>query len=232
MSANKNLSLFIPFVFPNFDQKYVTNAFATVGNVERVDFVEKQDRAGKTYNAVYVHFNKWYINKLANNIYEQCFEKNGQTQFYHDDSNYFWIVLPNTAKKHVRGERKPRIELGNTNAINVKSIEKEEIEQKINDKPEPANNNDEEFEEYLEVLRAPVKEWEEDEIAEIEEMIEEDENLISIDGRYVQVIEQENNWFRGEIAQLRAALINLDRMYQVEAAKVRAFSSVGTSVDL
>jgi hypothetical protein len=230
MSINKNLSLFIPFVFPNFDQKYVANAFAKIGNVERVDFVAKQDRAGKAYNAVYVHFNNWYINKLANHIYEECFEKNGQTQFYHDDSDYFWIILPNTAKKHVPGERKTKISLGNTNAINVKSVEKEEHEQKM--------TNNKEFEEYLEILRAPVKELEEleeleeYEFAEIEkEMEAEDENLVSIDWRYVHTIEEENKWFRGEIAQLRAALINLDRMYQVEAAKVRAFSNVGTSVD-
>jgi hypothetical protein len=62
---------------------------------------------------------------------------------------------------------------------------------------------------------------------EIEEMlVAEDENLISIDGRYVQAIEEENWAMRAEIAQLRAALINLDMMYQAETAKVRAFSSV------
>jgi len=39
-------------------------------------------------------------------------------------------------------------------------------------------------------------------------------------------LEQENAWVHQEIAQLRQALINLDQMYQAEAAKVRAFSSV------
>ena len=64
-------------------------------------------------------------------------------------------------------------------------------------------------------------------MAEIEAELEaEDENLVSIDYRYVQAVEQENVWLHGEIAQLRLALINLDQMYQAEAAKVRAFSNV------
>lgn len=231
MSAIKNLSLFVPFVFPNFDEKYVTKAFAKVGNVHRVDFVAKQDRDGKAYNAVYIHFKEWYNNELANHVYEECFQKNGQTQFYHDDTNYFWIVLPNTAKKHVPGERKPRIGLGDSNAINVKSVEKI-AEKPATEKPAP-KKSDLEFEEYLELLRGPIKECDETEVAEIEALMEEeDKDLISIDWRYVHAIEQENKWLHGEIGQLRAALINLDRMYQAEAAKVRAFSSVVTSVDL
>jgi hypothetical protein len=220
-------SLFIPFVFPNFDQKYVANAFANIGNVDRVDFVAKQDRAGKTYNAVYVHFKDWYNNKEANHLYEQCFRKNEKYEFYHDDSEYFWIVLPNTAKKHIPGERKQRISLCGANEINVKSLE---------------NTPEEDFEEIkIEVFKKCLQdEQREAELAEIEaemekdieKMEEEDENLVSIDWRYVQVIEQENKFLHGEIAQLRMALINMDRMYQAEAAKVRAFSGVVNYVDL
>jgi hypothetical protein len=63
-------------------------------------------------------------------------------------------------------------------------------------------------------------------MAEIEaELDKEDKNLISIDCRYVQMIEQENMWLRAEVGQLRAALINLNQMYQAEAAKVKAFSN-------
>jgi len=225
MSARKNLSLFIPFVFPNFDQKYVANAFDKIGNVDRVDFVTKQDRAGKTYNAVYVHFKEWYSNSLADHIWEQCFEKNSKTEFYHDDTEYFWIVLPNTAKKHMPGERKQRIELGDAYAINVKSVEK------------PSTTNlDTDFDEYIQNLSEPIEEWDTEREIQMEEieaaMEEEDKDLISIDGRYVEAIEQENKWLHAEIAQLRMALINMNRMYQDEAVKVRAFSSVGSYADL
>jgi len=220
MSANKNISLFIPFVFPNFDQKYVTKAFAKIGNVDRVDFVAKQDRAGKTYNAVYVHFKEWYNNKLADHIWDQCFEKNEQTQYYHDNTEYFWIVLPNTAKKHVPGERKQRIGLGDANAINVKSAE-DPVTAKLDNKIEEECFEEDDMER-------------EAELAEIEalmeqEKMEEDKDLISIDWRYVHMMEQENKWLHGEISQLRTALIKMDQMYQAEAAKVRAFR---TSVDL
>ena len=40
----------------------------------------------------------------------------------------------------------------------------------------------------------------------------------------IQVIEEENMWLRNEVLQLNQALINLDHMYKVEAAKARAFS--------
>lgn len=245
MSARKNLSLFIPFVFPNFDQKYVANAFAKIGNVDRVDFVTKQDRSGKTYNAVYVHFNELANNKLADHIWEECFENNGKTEFYHDDTEYFWIVLPNTAKKHMPGERKPRICLGKSNAINVKSTENTpENEPSYPKKPnyaevtaeKTAKKLDVDFDEYIQMLHEPIEEWDterENQIAEIEAaMEEEDKHLISIDWRYVHMMEQENKWLHGEIAQLRMALINLDRIYQAEVVKVRAFSSVGSYADL
>jgi hypothetical protein len=224
-------SLFIPFVFPNFDQKYVANAFANIGNVDRIDFVAKQDRAGKTYNAVYVHFKDWYNNKEANDLYEQCFQKNGKYEFYHDDSEYFWIILPNTAKKHIPGERKHRIGLGDANAINVKSVEKtaeeefEETKFEVFKKCLQEEQREAELAEIDAELEAEIEK-------EIEKMEEEDKNLISIDWRYVQVIEQENKYLHTEIAQLRMALINMDRMYQAEAAKVRAFSGLGSSVDL
>ena len=97
MSAIKNISLFVPHVFPNFTQKYVAESFADLGDVDRVDFVAKQDRDGKPYNAVYIHFKKWYNNGFAIKTQDDI-ERNGSVKFYHDESEYYWIVLPNTAK--------------------------------------------------------------------------------------------------------------------------------------
>jgi hypothetical protein len=256
MSAIKNISLFVPHVFPNFTQKYVAEAFADLGDVDRVDFVVKQDRDGKTFNAVYVHFNKWYDNRGAS-VIQNDIANNGSSKLYHDDSEYYWILLPNTAKKHLPGERKPRLDLGEFNSINVKAVEntpenktREVVCLDAPKKPSyyyrsitPTLSD----EECLELLRAPIEEWDVEasdeaaQMAEIEdELAAEDDNLVSIDWRYVQAIEQENcrlhgeNFLlngencqlNGEIAQLRMALINLDQMYQAEKAKVRAFSNV------
>lgn len=244
MSANKNISLFIPFVFPNFDRDYVAEAFAQIGEVERIDLVAKQDRDGKSYNAVYIHFKKWHNNRFAAGIITDILN-NGSTKFYHDKSEYFWIVLPNTAKKHIPGERKPRLDLGEANSVSLKSIEKtpeKSLKEEVTCPSPPKKstyadtaNIERESHNGLNLLDEFDAEASEEtiEMAEIEAELEaEDENLISIDYRYVQSIEEENFWLHGEIAQLRMALINLDQMYQAEKAKVRAFNNIETSVDL
>jgi hypothetical protein len=253
MSAIKNISLFVPHVFPNFTQKYVAESFADLGDVDRVDFVTKQDRDGKDFNAAYIHFKRWYDNRAAITI-QDTIANDGSTKFYHDDSEYYWIVLPNTAKKHIPGERKPRIDLGEAKSVSVKSVQKTP-EKQVKEvacpgapkKPSYAHNANsgarkpiaptlprlESSEQCcLKLFDEFDAEVSEDaaQMAEIEAELEaEDKYLVSIDSRYVQTIEQENLWLHGEIAQLRMALINLDQMYQAEKAKVRAFN---TSVDL
>lgn len=242
MSAIKNISLYIPHVFPNFDKEYVANAFNDIGEISQIDFVAKRDRTGKNFNAVYVHFNKWY-NNTDNRNFQYNIVENGSDKWYHDDSQYYWIVLPNTAKKHIPGDRKPRIDLGDSNVITTsKNLQPllafvpSKVSQKKPTYAEVAVKPLEEVKQSLEVSFDEVAAFEaeiEAELDEIEDFLdEEDENLIKIDGRYVQQLEAENWSMSAEIAQLRAAIINLDQMYQAEKAKVRAFSNVETSVDI
>jgi uncharacterized protein YPO0396 len=162
--------------------------------------------------------------------------ENGNDRWYHDDSQYYWIVLPNNAKKHIPGDRKPRIDLGESKAISTS--QKENTVKVCPATPEKrsyadAIKTDEKpfkkvVNKSLDINFDEVAAFEaeiEAELDEIEDLLdEEDENLIKIDGRYVQQIEAENWSMSAEIAQLRAAIINLDQMYQAEAAKVRAFS--------
>jgi hypothetical protein len=196
-------------MFPNFTQKYVSEAFARVGDVDRVDFVTKQDRNGKQFNAAYIHFNRWYDNHAASLIQDNI-AKDGSHMFYHQYSEYYWIVLPNTAKKHVPGDRKPRIDLSESkprmdlsesNSLSVKPVEKT---------PEKTSKPSKSVGELV----AEFQEWytneaseETAQMAEIEAELEAvHENLISIDGRYVKAIEEENWRMRAEIAQLRASI--------------------------
>ena len=248
MSAIKNISLFVPHVFPNFTQKYVVESFAELGDVDRVDFVMKQDRDGKQFNAAYIHFNRWYDNRDASMI-QANISNEGSAKFYHDDSEYYWLVLPNTAKKYVSGERKPRIDLGESKSLSVKAVEKtpEKTVKKlacpgapkklsyveVADKPtKSVAEFEDEFQEWYANLESHVDipneaSEETDQMAELEAELEaEDENLISIDWRYVQTLEQENMWLRTEITQLRMAVINLHQICQAEKAKVTAFSNV------
>ena len=98
MSAIKNISLYIPHVFPNFDKEYIANAFKNIGEVSQIDLVAKQDRNGNNYNAVYVHFKKWYTNKKALTFYDSVMDESKEARLCHDEP-WYWIVLPNTAKK-------------------------------------------------------------------------------------------------------------------------------------
>jgi hypothetical protein len=276
MSAIKNISLYIPHVFPNFDKEYVAKAFKNIGEVSQIDFIAKQDRNGRNFNAVYVHFKKWFANKKAATFYDSVLDESKEARLYHDEI-WYWIVLPNTAKKQIPGDRKPRIDLGDMKAIAPekhvvghsvltpeKTFEDEldslegDIQNSWNEFKEFKKHSSREVEKscpgapkkpaYAHAVVKPLEEVKQsleirfDEVAnfeaeieaeldEIEELLEqEDENLVKIDGRYVQHLEQENWAMSAEIAELRAALINMDQMYQAEVAKVRAFNT--SSVDL
>ena len=216
------MSLFVPHVFANFDKEYVADAFSKFGDVDYIDFVARQDRVGAEYNAVYIHFKKWHDTPA--NI---AFQNQKSNRVYHDGP-WYWIVLPNTAKKHVPGDRKPRIDLGESNSISVNTPEKSvkntvcpvapkksTYTEKVLEKPVTRNlNND--FEEFDAEEKAKME--------EIEALMDaEEEHFVTIDSRYVATMEQENMWLRCEVHQLRQALVNLDQMYKAEVAKVRAF---------
>lgn len=176
MSLNKNLSLYIPFVFPNFDKDYVSYSFSEVGEVERVDFVPKLDKYGKNYNSVYIHFKEWFESK-ENEDFQFELLKNGSEKWYHDNSNYYWTVLPNKTSKHNVGARKPRINLKDL----VEAPKEEEVEVEMEFQPE-------DFAEIAQLL---------------EEDDDEDKNLISIDWRYVKELESENQELRTTLARLQ-----------------------------
>lgn len=237
MSAIKNISLFVPHIFSNFDKEYVADVFATFGDVSHVDFVAKQDRDGKDYNAAYIHFKRWYDLPASRKFHSDLLSDYGKlvpVKVYHDGP-WYWIVLPNTAKKHVSGERKPRIDLGEAKAISINTPEKVAKAPVCPGAPKKATyaavvsdsvvtNLADSF--HAEAFDVDAAE-EEAQMDEIEKEIEaEDSNLVSIDYRYVKAIEEENMWLNTEVGQLRQALINLDKMYQAEVAKVRAFTTI------
>lgn len=117
MSAFKNLSLYIPHVFPNFTKDYVATVFSNYGDVDHIDFVAKQDKHGKNYNAVYVHFKEWHDTQDNRNFQSELLAGD-ESRVYHDGP-WYWIVLPNTAKKQISGNRKIRIDLGDINTVSA-----------------------------------------------------------------------------------------------------------------
>jgi len=211
MSEIKNISLYIPHVFPNFDKEYVSNALNNIGEISQIDFVPKQDRNGNNFNAVYVHFNKWYNNKYNRSLYSNIME-NGFDHLYHDNM-WYWIMLPNNAKKHIPGERKRRIDVSELFKTPVKVSEdsvcpdtpvKSEKPTYTEEVEEVKQSLENIFDEEAAAFEAEI-EAEMDEIEKfMDEQDEQDGNIIKIDGRYVQQLEAENWAMRIEIANLRS----------------------------
>ena len=107
----ENMSIYIPHVFPNFTSEYIRNVFEEfVGRVHRVDLVTKMDKNNKMYNAAYIHFDHWYNTTFTENLQNRIHDPTQEARIVHDDP-WHWILLENTAKKYVPGERKQRIQL-------------------------------------------------------------------------------------------------------------------------
>ena len=254
MSA-MNISLYIPYVFVNFDKQFIIDTFQEIGEVSEVDFVAKQDRSGKAYNAVYVHFKQWYTNDEAVAFYNDVLDETTQTKFYYDDK-WFWIVLPNKAKKYNPAEPKTKIDLGEMKTLSQRYILASEPAHStkldlsnVTGKDKVYARNETSYADVLTMSEMPempklerlqnipitYDNWadecvsEEDyydydyeteidkreaEMDDIENMLqEEDDQLITIDGRYVKAIEEENRAMMYVIAQLRAQLSMVDNLY-------------------
>lgn len=97
---NQLLSLYIPRVFSNIDDARVKAIFKSldIGDVSHVDFVQKNNKNGKTYNSIYIHFSSWYDNKSAANFQENVLNPNKKAKLVYDDP-WFWIVLENKSIK-------------------------------------------------------------------------------------------------------------------------------------
>ena len=94
----KKVSLFIPRVFPSVTEKKMKDIFHSqqIGDVERVDFIEKTDKFGKKYKNAYLHFNQWYSNKTSDGFRARvCAHPGAQARIVYDDP-WYWTVLENT----------------------------------------------------------------------------------------------------------------------------------------
>jgi hypothetical protein len=217
MNSVKNVSLFIPHVFPNFSKEYIANTLTKygIGEVENIDFVAKQDRNGKDFNSVFIYFKRWF-NTQANYEFQLClFDKEREARIYHDGM-WYWIVLENTGKKYISGNRKTRIDLGGVNAINTKKTYKD---------PSILSESMHKFIEKCKIQSAPpnsniFNDWRE-EFEAIDQYMEEQENFITIDGRYVKTIEEENARLRNEVSQLRTYITNQQYVYHQTLSEVK-----------
>ena len=124
MFSPTDLSVFIPYVFPNVTKDRIAAAFEsnTLGVVDHIDLVEKIGLNGKFYNYAFVHFSHWYDNDHATRFLEKVEDQSKQARLVYDDP-WYWIVLPNTGKTVVPGSRKPCINLTPTNGVELVDTE-------------------------------------------------------------------------------------------------------------
>ena len=110
MSSVKNISLYIPHIFGNYNKEYVAKVFndLNIGKVNYIDFVTKMSKDGNVYNAAYIHFDEWYTNVVARNFQNRVLDTTKEARLMYEDP-WYWIVLENKAKRVVPSARRPRI---------------------------------------------------------------------------------------------------------------------------
>ena len=231
MSAIKNISLFIPHVYANFNSAAVFDIIQGqgIGEVKNIDFVSKTGSDGKPYNAVYIHFYQWYDNIVARNFQERVLNPSKEARIMYDDP-WYWLVLQNKGKKHVPGDRKPTIDLDafttpekpvapmmNFRPLKVQRVPKTTKSWAQAVQPPAPLNLENVFNAEAQVAAEEVTQEEMDWAWEQMEIQRErdNEHLISIDGRYVQSLEQ-------ECEMLRAQMSYFQNLYYAESIKSKA----------
>jgi len=211
------LSLYIPRVFSNFTQGMVAEVFYKLhlGKVSQVDLVAKYGNDGQPYNSVYVHFEFWYDTIAVRNFQARVLDPNQEARLVYDEP-WYWIVLENTAKKHISGQPKPRINL-ETPVINRLSTvpsapQKPATESEIIAAARatgwnwPRNLEDEfeaEFEAEQRWIDEQIDATIEGQMNIVEDLMDDDDNrLATFERGYVQMLEEENAALRRMVSQV------------------------------
>ena len=168
MNALSNISLYIPHVFKNIGEDRIAKIFDSLllGKVSHVDFVPKTDRTGKSYNAVYVHFEYWYNTVAAGNFQKKVVNPEKEARLVYDEP-WFWIVLENKRNRVVFDEQ------AEENELDEILDQMEECEQYMQQIP-----SDEDFNKYTEFVTSDYALKLERENARLEKVIKKQTNKI------------------------------------------------------
>ena len=218
-SQLNNISLYIPHVFANFTKEDVAKVFETnrIGKVSYIDFVGKMSQDGKQYNSVYVHFENWYDTITSRNFQARVLDPNLEARIVYDDP-WYWLVLENKTRKVTPGQRKQCIVIDQPTIPDPPKLTRQNNYSE-HELPTPINLNNlfdataqtfdwnAEYQAYnAEYSSRPTLEEQlwldtqmeitEQEFDDVEAAMEEEDNyLITIDGRYVQSLEEALNYY-------------------------------------
>lgn len=204
-SSIQNVSVYIPHVFANIGKEQIEEVFENlkIGKVKNIDLIAKKGK-DEVYNAAYIHFEYWYNNTAAHNFQERVLNPEKEARIVYDDP-WYWIVLENKANKHVSGDRKARIDLKFQEEVTgpiVKQLTNADFSNMFKKQQLPIAPA---YSDFNKQIAPTYSDFNKQIAADIEaDMDQEDAHIISIDGRYVKQIEEENNKLRIEVALKRA----------------------------
>jgi hypothetical protein len=222
MSAQfSNISLYIPHVFPNYTKEDVQQVFENqkIGKVSRVDFVSKMGKDGKPYNAAYIHFEFWCDTIANRNLQARICDPTKEARIVYDEP-WHWIVLENTAKKHISGQPKPRIALDTPVINRVSTVpaapQKPKTESEIIAAAratvwhwpfqpyEPRRLEDEFEDEAQHWIDEQIDTTIEGQMNIVEDLMDDDDNrLATFERDYVQMLEEENAALRRMVSLVK-----------------------------
>ena len=94
---NSKLSIYIPRVFPIYaNTKKINSIFKkfNIGEIDRIDFVEKKTKNNTIYYQAFIHFKFWENSQISHNIQEKINDPNQTAKIVYNDPEY-WILLKN-----------------------------------------------------------------------------------------------------------------------------------------
>ena len=113
--AENQPSLCIPRVFNNITESRIRKVFddLNIGNISRIDIIERGGEKGDSFKRVYVHFEKWFWNTDAQTARIKLLAGKEIKIVY--DNPWFWKVsaIRNQSNKSVSQRSKPHIEFDN-----------------------------------------------------------------------------------------------------------------------
>jgi hypothetical protein len=126
MSNSNEISLCIPRVFVNIDEKRVRSVFEQLlGKIYRVDIIERTNEKGEKYKRVFVHFEYWFETEEAQKAKARL-EEGKELKIVYDDP-WFWKVSVN--KVNIRPRQ--RINLSPKQTVATPRIDFETDDNKV-----------------------------------------------------------------------------------------------------
>ena len=111
--ADNYPSLCIPRVFANISESRIRHVFneLALGQIYRVDMIERRADNGDVYKRVFIHFDKWFNNIEAQTTRQRLISGKDIKIVY--DNPWFWKVSANRSPEIKDDRTRPRVEFTN-----------------------------------------------------------------------------------------------------------------------